>query len=597
MGYTDTERKIQHPAAVVAGTIVSVVVHVTAILLLSGFRFDMGYRIDEDLRRRKENKMDVREVALKPDPVMLAMKPLAIAASPVQDSAVAMDVAQVAENTGAKPEAVAIEPPTLQENRLAGENRSVSEPSALPDRQKWEPRQEIVEIEKKLIDDKVKALARKPIEKVDRVKNAPDIVMTIDRSKMDKNASSGMSSTNLLPPDLDKRVEGGRAGIDGGKSGISGLRNTGAGPTVKSPSSNEEPLFTRGSGTNTFKPIEKYLKAELTTYASSLEPEYGYFKIEIARLGDEILPVIPKDIILVQDCSTSMAEQRLHFCRDGLTNCLQELAPGDRFNVVSFRDTREKCFQEWAEVKPETIGAARQFISEMRASGDTDIYSSLKHLLEPAPTPGRPVIALMISDGYSTAGIVDNSDIIGAFSKLNNGAISVFSLGTLQTANMYLLDLVSHCNRGDAFNVTSGRWDIPKSIHNLLKEVKRPVLSDVKFTFAGGDRCMVYPVLTSNLYLDRPLILHGRYNKDMKNVVFQAIGKAGAVDCDMVFDLDIGKAGKPGGKDIRTEWAEQRVYFLMGEYARNGDPAVLRELKETANSYKIKVPYARDLPK
>lgn len=597
LGYSDPARRVQHPYAVLAGVASSLAIHAGLLLLLSGVRFQVGNLIDDPARKHKEKQTAVKEIRIKPDPAQLAMRTVVLAGKPAQDAAVTVDIPKEAEVKGVAPEVVAIEPPPMARDRLAGDSTSVAEPVAAPERMKWEPRQEIVEIDRKVIDDKINSFARKPIPKVDRVRAAPDMALPVDRSKLAPFSSAGIAPDKVPSPDIDRRIEGGLAGLAGGRTGIDGLRSGGAGGGVKPVKMSDTPLFTRGSSTNSYKPIEKYLKAELTLYTSMFEPEYGYCKIEISRLGDEILPVIPKDVIFVQDCSASLAEQRLHFCRDGLTNSFDDLGPNDRFNVISFREAPDMCFKEWAAVTPGNIALAKAYVAGMKSTGDTDIYRSLKYLMETKPVPGRPVIALVISDGYSTAGIVDSSDIIGEFSKLNSGSISVFALGVSSMANMYLLDLVSYCNRGDASNVESGRWGIPESVHNLVQEVKRPVLSDVRFTFSGGGRCEVFPVMTSNLYLDRPLVLYGRYKRDLPNLVFQAVGKAGDIDCDMVFDLDISKAGRPGGAEIRTAWAQQKIYHLMGQYAATGDLAAVREIKELSKQYKIKVPYARELPR
>jgi hypothetical protein len=250
----------------------------------------------------------------------------------------------------------------------------------------------------------------------------------------------------------------------------------------------------------------------------------------------------------------------------------------------------DTCFPQWASNTAENVEAAKRYIGEIKSSGNTDIYSSLKDLMAVNPLPGRPVIALLMSDGYPTMGLVKSADIIGEFSKLNNGQISVFSMGTAQTANSYLLDQVSYCNRGDSFIVTSGRYDIPGYAQNLARGVSRPVLSDVKFFFSGGPDLAVYPVQTSNLYLDRALVLFGRYRKSMTRVIFQAVGKAGEADCDMVFELPL-EGAKAGGKDIRTDWARQKVFHLIGQYARRADAGVMQEIRSTAKTYRIDVPY------
>jgi len=278
-----------------------------------------------------------------------------------------------------------------------------------------------------------------------------------------------------------------------------------------------------------------------------------------------------------------------------MVRCLSEIGPADRFNVVMFRERSMNCFPDWAEAKQENIDKARKFMQEMTSEGNTDIFTAISEQMNVKRAPGRPVVAILVSDGIPTAGMVASSDIIGEFSKLNNGAISVFAMGTLQIANRYLLDLLGYCNRGDALVVTSGRWDIPDQLQRLMREISRPVLADTEFHFTADCQSEVYPVLASNLYLDRPLVLFGRCPKETKSLVFQAVGKSAETRCDMVFDLDLEKSVKKGDREIMEMWAKQKIYHVIGQNARQPNQANLDLIHNTAKEYGIRVPYRRIL--
>ena len=201
------------------------------------------------------------------------------------------------------------------------------------------------------------------------------------------------------------------------------------------------------------------------------------------------------------------------------------------------------------------------------------------------------MIALLLTDGRATAGLLDSSDIIGEFTKANGGAISVFAMGVSRTAEKYLLDLLSYCNRGESSLVEGGRWGIDNSLLDLMRQVSRPVLGELRFVFPQDSGCLVYPEQTANLYLDRPLVLYGRYPRDTRRVVFQVVGKAGETVCDMVFELDLDNRADRGGREIRISWAQQRIYHLIGRQARNPDPELIREIQAVSNTYKVPVPY------
>ncbi len=161
----------------------------------------------------------------------------------------------------------------------------------------------------------------------------------------------------------------------------------------------------------------------------------------------------------------------------------------------------------------------------------------------------------------------------------------------MQTADEYLLDLLSYSNRGEVIPLGKGRWSIPESIRNAMDKISRPVLANVDFRFPVGSKCEVYPVQTANLYLDRPLVLYGRYPRGEAGVTFQAVGEGKKARCDMLFDVSLAEGAGEGDKTLRQEWAKQKVYHLIGQYARRQDPDILRDIRDTARTYNVNVPH------
>jgi hypothetical protein len=480
-----------------------------------------------------------------------------------------------------------VEPRPLDAGVLIGEQRSLAEPAPV-DRPLWEPREEILAVERKVAPDRVYAKPRRLAPAIPRLSGAQDIVTPADR--MDLVNGVAATGTYLLADDPAAFAWGRPAG--GGSGG-------GEAPETPPPAAirREEPRKLVDEGRDrvaVLKALEKYLKADVFVYRALTDSRYAYCRIEIKRRGGDALPVLPKDLLLVQDASASITEQKLHFCRQGLQAAIGDLRAGDRFNVVAFRDTVSRCFPEWAEATPANLAQAGQFVADLRAAGDTDIFASLKELLALPRKPGRPVIMEVVSDGVATVGLTDRARIIEAFSQENQGALSVFTVGTYPGVNAYLLDLLSYRNRGDTFVVRTGRWDIPRAIAQRAREVSQPVLSEVRFRFGGKTYCEAYPALTSNLYLDRPLVIFGRCPREADRLVFQATGQADEIQCDMVFDIDLAGA-ESGDRDIRTQWAWQKAYYLIGEHNRTRNAGLLDELRQLGRAHGIRIPYQNEL--
>jgi Ca-activated chloride channel family protein len=226
----------------------------------------------------------------------------------------------------------------------------------------------------------------------------------------------------------------------------------------------------------------------------------------------------------------------------------------------------------------------------MRSTGGTDIYASMQNLISINSNDQRPMIVMVITDGRPTTGLVDSGSIIESFSDANQGRMSVFTMGTIHTANAYLLDLMAYRNKGDSRIVTRGRWDIPDALEASLREVSRPVLAQLRFNFAASSQAEVYPKVLSNLYLDRPLVLHGRVDGEVDRLVFQVVGRSGDRPCDMAFTYSLSDA-EEGDDQIRDEWAWQKAFYLIGEHTRTRRADILKEIKSHSRNYGIKVPY------
>lgn len=444
----------------------------------------------------------------------------------------------------------------------------------------WEPQQDALIITKTVVDDHQARI--RPRRYVPSPPKPPDVgEFTADRVQAVRTGAA--------------------AGNMGGDLGF-GKIDIGATPTGEGAGASPGPMIAPeveiskaggggGQGEEMKKRLERLLVAETRKYVPS-QGKYDYCMINIRRIGEELLPVLPKDILIVQDCSASMTEQRLHFCREGWSNALSLVGPKDRFNVIRFRDRVERCFPDWTVPEKDKIQAAFGFIDDMKSLGETDVYGSLRALLDEKRLAGRPLIALVVSDGMPTVGETDSSNIIEDFSSANKGGMSVFAMGTTRAANAYLLDLLGYRNRGDSYVVSGGRWEIPVAIEGRMRGISRPVLTDVSVAFASACRCESFPELTGNLYLDRALVIFCRYPKDLDQLVFQVTGKAGETECDMVFKVNL--AGVPNDTEIlRTRWGLQKIYNLLGEYTRTRNVKLLKERQAVAREFGLRIPDLR----
>jgi hypothetical protein len=228
----------------------------------------------------------------------------------------------------------------------------------------------------------------------------------------------------------------------------------------------------------------------------------------------------------------------------------------------------------------------------MKAKGKTDVSGPLESIVGLRKDPGRPVIAILVTDGRPTIGLVDSSDIIVRVSEANKGDVSVFALGGGKKVNRFLLDMLSYNNRGDSL-VVRERMDIPEALANWAAQLDRPVLTDLRFRFNGLDENEIFPKTLTHLFLDRPLRIYGRTLDPGKSIAFRIDGLSGPVSRDMVFHITLPEPEGQGGA-IREGWAWQKAYSLIGEHIRTDSDDLMKGIRAHAENFSISIPYASE---
>ena len=475
--------------------------------------------------------------------------------------------------------------PAASELPLAAEKTALAEPARPPDAAAWEPRQEILAIAQAQHAEEIPSLPRQYVADIPRAAQAPDIVTPWEGST---EAAAAAIAAARAEPGASLRAAA-PAPTRAGEPVLSALSRS-PDALVEETAALNEPA----SSVTDLQPVEQLLALEIGSWQPADEPGMGYFELRIRRQGETDLPVLPKDILLIQDCSESMTQAKLNECKDGLSRWVIQLDPQDRFDLLFFRDTTERVFGQWTAPDAVTRSTALGRIARLSARGKTDVYASLQQVLALERHAERPVVAVLVTDGRPTMGMVDSSEIIEAFTRECAGKVSMFCLGGGTRVNRFLLDLLGYKNRGDSLVVEDQR-QIPSALTELARQISRPVLANLSYRFAGVKDEDIYPKTLTHLYLDRPLVLYGRVPLDTRRIVFQVVGEAGAKRYDMVFEWDWDKI-QPGDAAIRTPWAWHRIYHLIGEHVRKPDPKVLQEIHDLGNRYGLIVPYGGDIP-
>ena len=340
-----------------------------------------------------------------------------------------------------------------------------------------------------------------------------------------------------------------------------------------------------------YPPLDDLLTVRLFTFHRAGEAK-GYFRLLVEPRKDKRdFRVSPKDIIFVVDSSKSITQAKLNAYVQGLKLCLRALSPQDRFNIVEFKDfTRRLTEADVAPATPEMVAKGEAFLSELVSEGGTNVYKSLTELVTAQPTPGRPRMVLLVSDGRPTAGIRQESEIINQVTKLNGLKSSIFTFAGGEKINTALLDLLSYRNRGARMFERDER-KVPESLLAFYMEFASPVLLNPRFNFGSLDSTEVYPKILPDLYLGGKLEMFGRFG-DEGEFSMQLLGETEGQTKEYVLQQPL--TGKDSGDEsVSRMWAFRKIYDLVGRMVQEGgSQVILSEIQKLSAEYKLETPYS-----
>jgi hypothetical protein len=320
----------------------------------------------------------------------------------------------------------------------------------------------------------------------------------------------------------------------------------------------------------------------------------GYFMIRIRpKTADERLRILPKDVVLVLDASASMGRRRIEVLKKEIQTILERLRPEDHFNVVGFKRNVRKFTDTFKPATKDNIKEAWEFIKPLEASGRTNIYHSLEPLVQLGTERARPLILLLLSDGRPNVGVVNSRKIINDLTRFRGPSTSIFCVGTGETLNNYLLDMLAYRNRGlVAFERNNA--ELPTVIQSVYGYVEDPVLLKITPHFTNVNEEEVFPKQLPDLYLKGELKIWGRLDHETK-ITFRLIGEAFDERKEMIIELPVPDLDN-GTYEVARDWARRKIYHLVGQMVEEGDrPELLEEIWNISRTYNVQTPYSPQL--
>jgi len=289
------------------------------------------------------------------------------------------------------------------------------------------------------------------------------------------------------------------------------------------------------------------------------------FAMFVPPADDHVKAVrLARETVFVIDTSGSMSGASIDQARQALELALDQLQPGDWFNVIAFSSMTTHLFRASRQALPVNIDEARAWVRRLGARNGTNMMPALTAALvdHDQPTPLRQVV-------FITDGCVGNEDaLFGAISR-QLGRSRLFTVGIGSAPNAHFMERAASFGRGSSTFI--GRpSEVAERIGDLFAKIENPVLTDIKLVWPDPD-AETWPERVPDLYAGEPVVLVSRMGTTHGRLAMSGVRGDGAWEADVRLKIRAERAG------VNRLWARRKISALMDRKAVGESEETIRE--------------------
>ena len=320
----------------------------------------------------------------------------------------------------------------------------------------------------------------------------------------------------------------------------------------------------------------------------------GYFLLQLLPSlatehdRDLVADGAPLNLLLVADTSASMDRAQRERQEALLQAILNTLTPKDTFNLAACDVECDWVFPQALPVDQANIDRAWQFLHARASLGWTDLDKAFAAVVKQTEPHSQ---VLYLGDGIITTGDADPVAFGKRLRKMYQDAGRRGTFHAVTVGNSFepgVLKAVASLGGGSCARVSSDQG--PQSVAlELLSEMTRPVVRDLKVEFKGLRTNMVYPEELPNLPAGMQQILLGRYLPEGRDQVGSVLVSGSLGDKKLQFEASVSlKDAEQGNSFIPRLWARMHLDRLL---ERGVSETVKDEIIALSEEYQIITPY------
>jgi Ca-activated chloride channel family protein len=285
---------------------------------------------------------------------------------------------------------------------------------------------------------------------------------------------------------------------------------------------------------------------------------------------------VPREVIFVLDISGSMAGSSIRQAKEALVYGVSRLHEQDRFNVIVFNNSARKLFSSSLDAHSENREKASKVISNLEASGGTEISAALKIALD-----GRTDHQRIRQVVFLTDGAVGNEEALFSIITRELGDARLFTVGIGSAPNAYFMSRAATMGRGSYCYI--GKIDeVNTKMKTLLERLEQPVVTGLHLQAEDNSTIEMYPNPLPDLYMGEPLVALLKSDRPLEKV------RLSGINMGKPWGIVVENKGEKSYAGIGLVWARKKISSLMASlHFGAAEEEVRREVVKTALNHHL----------